>query len=135
MAWLWDFNGEGSSDEENPPSFDFASHGNNTITLTVTDADGDEDSLTKVINIVPPPPDADFGYNNSDDPTFSFVDLSVGFITGWFWDFGDGFDTTERYPEHTYVTNGIYTVTLIVSGPGGDDSQTRNVPVYDGAVP
>jgi len=106
------------------------------VSLAATNVGGTDTFHNNVVVEGPPPaPEADFGYNNSNDPMFSFVDLSVGNITGWFWDFGDGFDTTEQHPEHTYEFNGTYTVTLIVSGPGGDDVETRNVPVYDGADP
>ena len=33
-------------------------------------------------------------------------------ITSYSWDFGDGQTSTERSPSHSYLTNGIYTITL-----------------------
>ena len=38
-------------------------------------------------------------------------------ITHWFWDFGDGSNSTLQNPFHTYSANGAYTVSLTVSNP------------------
>jgi len=53
--------------------------------------------------------------------TVQFIDESTGDITSWLWDFGDGETSNERYPSHTYVNPGTYTVSLEVSGVGGSD--------------
>ncbi|MCX9076688.1 MAG: PKD domain-containing protein, partial [Candidatus Methanoperedens sp.] len=49
-----------------------------------------------------------------------FVDESVGTVTGWDWDFGDGSVSRDRNPSHTFEETGEYTVSLAVSGPGGE---------------
>ncbi len=49
----------------------------------------------------------------------SFTDRSIGEIDGRLWSFGDGATSSERNPEHTYVTAGPHTVSLAVVGPGG----------------
>ncbi len=54
VSWQWNFHDQGSSDLENPGSFDFGSYGNKTVTLTVTDADGDQDTIQKTINLEAP---------------------------------------------------------------------------------
>jgi len=51
--------------------------------------------------------------------TVSFVDESVGPVTGWTWDFGDEEASRLRHPAHKYAASGSYDVTLTVSGPGG----------------
>lgn len=44
------------------------------------------------------------------------------------WDFGDGNTSTDNSPEHTYATNGTYTVTLTVSDEcGNSKSSTATV--------
>ncbi|TAE53894.1 MAG: PKD domain-containing protein, partial [Bacteroidetes bacterium] len=50
-----------------------------------------------------------------------FTDLSTGTspATSWLWNFGDGSTSTQRDPVHTYVSNGSYTVTLIVGDVNG----------------
>jgi PKD repeat protein len=46
------------------------------------------------------------------------------------WDFGDGAGVSlEANPAYTFATPGTYTVTLIVSGPGGLASASLSVVV------
>jgi len=54
-----------------------------------------------------------------------FTDQSSGTINSWSWNFGDGSTSSERDPVHTYAQAGDYTVTLTVSGPGGNDIETQ----------
>ncbi|MGD0650215.1 MAG: fibronectin type III domain-containing protein [Verrucomicrobiia bacterium] len=56
----------------------------------------------------------------------TFTDTSTGTITNRHWDFGDSstLDTTATNLVRTYAA-GTYTVTLVVSGPGGDRTNTR----------
>ncbi len=55
-----------------------------------------------------------------------FLDMSVGQITAWSWDFGDGSSSTEQNPVHFYAENGSYQVCLTVSGtdPSGASCQS-----------
>ncbi|ETR70550.1 MAG: hypothetical protein OMM_03166 [Candidatus Magnetoglobus multicellularis str. Araruama] len=51
-------------------------------------------------------------------------------ITGWYWEFGDGFISDKQTPLHTYVLAdegdvSYYTVTLTVSGLGGSSTVTE----------
>ncbi len=72
--------------------------------------------------------EADFNYNArsidetgdlaANDPV-SFFDLSVGEVIDWHWDFGDGFDSNEIDPIHTYDAPGTYEVTLTVTDRTG----------------
>ena len=57
--------------------------------------------------------------------TVSFTDHSVGGITSWSWDFGDGATSTEQNPNHTYRTPGTYTVSLTVTGPAGSNTEEK----------
>jgi len=45
--------------------------------------------------------------------TVQFTDTSTN-ATAWEWNFGDGTNSTEQNPEHTYSTAGNYTVVLLV---------------------
>jgi PKD repeat protein len=58
----------------------------------------------------------------------SFKDQSVGKITAWRWDFGDGSSSTEQHPVHQYDKPGSYVVILDVSGP---DGTSRHSKVWD----
>lgn len=49
----------------------------------------------------------------------SFVDMSIGNITSYDWDFGDGSQAGESHPTHIYTARGVYTVTLTVTDDTG----------------
>jgi autotransporter-associated beta strand protein len=78
------------------------------------------------------PPSASFTANpiNGAAPLgVTFTDTSTGSITNLFWDFGDT-STTNTAPgagvPHTYAAVGMYTVTLIASGAGGDGTNIQS---------
>lgn len=58
----------------------------------------------------------------------AFKDLSVGRVTSWKWDFGDGQSSTDQHPFHAYAKPGNYVVILDVEGPGG---RSRRSKVWD----
>jgi hypothetical protein len=60
----------------------------------------------------------------------SFSDRSVGSITSWSWDFGDGTTSTLQNPTHTYTEEDKYTVSLTVLGPDGSDTFTLANPIW-----
>ncbi|MEO6391451.1 MAG: PKD domain-containing protein [Pyrinomonadaceae bacterium] len=55
----------------------------------------------------------------------AFQDRSVGKITTWKWDFGDGATSTEQHPQHTYKEAGRYVVTLYIEGPDGKSRRAK----------
>jgi hypothetical protein len=55
----------------------------------------------------------------------AFKDESIGEITGWRWDFGDGSTSVEQHPQHAYPRAGDFVVTLEVSGPAGTSRHQR----------
>jgi hypothetical protein len=60
--------------------------------------------------------------------SIGFTDRSTGKITSWRWDFGDGKNSTERHPVHTYAQGGEYIVILDIEGP---DGKARRAKVWD----
>ncbi len=57
--------------------------------------------------------------------TVSFHDISTGNPERWLWQFGDGATSTEQNPVHTYVYNGVYTVTLTSDTPAGESVMVK----------
>lgn len=55
----------------------------------------------------------------------AFNNTSSGIINSVLWDFGDGNTSTALNPTHTYVTAGLWTVTLTTTGPGGSSVDTK----------
>jgi hypothetical protein len=60
-----------------------------------------------------------------------FHDASVGKISSWHWNFGDGTESTEQNPVHAYARAGEFTVILDVEGPAG---KSRSIKVWEAAV-
>jgi PKD repeat protein len=59
--------------------------------------------------------------------TIQFTDKSTGEITSWAWDFeNDGIvDSTEQNPDHTYRTNGNYTISLTITTADCQDTEIK----------
>lgn len=55
----------------------------------------------------------------------AFEDRTLGNVTAWRWEFGDGKTSTDRHPLHAYEKAGEYVVTLHVEGPEGKDRRTK----------
>jgi len=73
----------------------------------------------------------------ADEPplTVRFTDRStVEGASAWFWDFGDGSTSTEQNPEHTYTQEGIFDVTLSVTGARGSIERTKRGLIRVGRV-
>lgn len=51
--------------------------------------------------------------------------------TAWNWDFGDGLNSTNQNPVHTYSSEGIYTVNLIVSNANKTASKMSTITVME----
>lgn len=51
--------------------------------------------------------------------------MSVGNITKWLWDFGDGYTSIEQNPVHIYTEAAVYDVTLTITSIGSNDVTSR----------
>ncbi len=134
VSYEWDF-GDGNTSTEVSPTHVYASADVYTVTLKATSAEGKSASLSKTIDIQAPVT-AGFTYqvDASDYKTYHFMDASVGAVM-LLWEFGDGFQFTGMNPKHTYVQDGIYTVTLTAySVTGKMDVETAQLTVAQGFV-
>lgn len=112
------------SDSSTTQSLSVAPLQTTTYSVTLTDSMGCSGSAEIIVQ-VNPVPFADF----SGSPSEGCVPASVHFTnlgsTGdLFWQFGDGATSTQINPSHQYNSNGIFTVTLIVSEAGCADTLT-----------
>jgi len=60
-----------------------------------------------------------------DEGMVSFHDESIGNITSWNWDFGDGTTSNKRNPIHEFGPGVRKMITLKVTGPKGSSKRTR----------
>ncbi len=78
------------------------------------------------------PPVANFTENNNNGVgplNVQFTDQSIGDITSWLWNFGDGGNSTQQNPTYTYNTPGTYNVTLTVTNSAGNNTTTSKINV------
>jgi PKD repeat protein len=88
-------------------------------------------SFGGVVKTVPPPPVACFKptpVSGKVPLVVQVSDCSTGAITSWGWNFGDGSSSNVQHPApHQFSNPGIYTITLITTGPGGSNSVSFSV--------
>lgn len=87
-----------------------------------------EDSIDVEVN---PLPVASFGLNQSNR-YFTFQNQSQ-FANSYLWDFGDGNNSTDKDPAHTYSQNGNYTITLKAINACGEDDSSISIQLGDPA--
>jgi agmatine deiminase len=110
----------------------------NTYFVTVTDANFCSDESSVIVNTNDAPPVANFTADvtqGCDEMIVQFTDLSSNNPTSWSWDFGDGNDSNEQNPQHTYTSHGIYTVSLSVSNDDGGSDIEFNEYILVGETP
>lgn len=140
-SYLWDF-GDGNSGSGASVSHTYQDAGYFDVTLIVNSSFGCADtlalhhllfvdSLVPQFDLAPPIGCIPLPVNFTDE---SWSDTT---ITGWNWTFGDGGNSLAQHPGHTYVTPGIYPVTLVVNSAAGcSDSVTYDsVLVFDTQPP
>lgn len=126
-SWSWDF-GDGSRSSQRHPTHLYDEGGTFHVVLTVTRGSETSSAEADVV-IAEPPPDARFSVSTTAGDaalTVRFTDRSLGNITRWEWDFGDGSPfVEERHPTHVYQRPGVYTVRFRVTSAGGVDTIVR----------
>ena len=96
-------------------------------TLTPTPVPATTSTPTPTPTPVPPAASFSVDVESGSAPiTVSFDNTFDGPTTSMEWDFGDGATSTEQNPDHIYTIAGVYTVQLIVSGPGGSDTVAKS---------
>jgi PKD repeat protein len=137
-AWSWDF-GDGEASTLQNPSHQYAAAGSYSVSLTASNAGGSSTATKNgYITVSTPPPVANFTGTPTTGTaplTVQFADTSTGAPTAWSWDFGDGEASTLQNPSHEYAAAGSYSVSLMITGPGGSDSETKAGYIAVEAVP
>jgi PKD repeat protein len=115
--FAWDF-GDGATSNEEDPTHLYAGFGLYNVTLGITTENGCTSAKTLEVLVSDPSMNClalFFPVIDSLNPLqVYFQDLSVGPITEWLYDFGDGNTSTEQNPVHLYAEEAIYEVSLTV---------------------
>lgn len=127
--YLWDF-GDGNASMEESPIHWYTNAGTYKVTLTATSA-GKLNSKSIKVDITHLAPVAGFTMDKAEakvNETISFTNTTVNAST-YAWDFGDGNTSTEENPKHAYLSAGNYTVSLVATGDGGEQTVSENIDI------
>lgn len=84
-----------------------------TYSVAVVDSDGCSLSLSFIVHDIPGP-HACFTFNTANEKKVTFINCTSQDMVNWYWSFGDGGNSTEWQPTHTYEETGAYPVVLTV---------------------
>jgi PKD repeat protein len=117
VEYAWDF-GDGTTSAEENPVHQYNDYGVYTVTLAITTESGCSSDISFDVEVF------DMGMYcqalfvpeiDEENPLLvHFNDLSIGNVTGWDWDFGDGETSNEQNPDHLYTEHDVYLVTLVI---------------------
>jgi len=101
--------------------------GNHTIKATSFDNGGASTSDEVTVEVIEGEYTAFTASPTSGDVplTVNFTDQSTNNPTSWLWDFGDGNNSSEQSPSHTYNDMGQYDVSLTTTNQSGSDTETK----------
>lgn len=118
-TYLWDF-GDGNTSTAKEPTHAYERDGDYTVTLQATNGCGTSSKTEYIwVQDAVATCNAKFDFVVSGD-TVNFTDLSWGNPASWFWDFGDGFTSNKKNPEHVFSNDGIYFVCLSIFNDSTD---------------
>jgi PKD repeat protein len=149
LSYSWDFGDGNTSTDQNPthtfaapppaarPLFEAVTPTAITVTVTVTHSNTLSDSETVVVtvtfseNLPPVITDVSATPSSGDVPLAVYFSITANDPEGgdlsYFWDFGDGNNSAEEDPSHTYTSSGNYNVTVTVTD--GESSSTEDTSI------
>jgi PGF-pre-PGF domain-containing protein len=126
-SWLWDF-GDGSNSTDQNPAHTYVAAGTYNVSLNASNFAGSNVSTQLSYITAAVIPVANFSANVTSGAvplSVNFTDSSTNTPTSWLWNFGDGSNSTDQNPAHTYVAAGTYNVSLNASNVGGSNVSTQ----------
>jgi gliding motility-associated-like protein len=124
-SYDWEFGDGDTSSVFQPGVHVYETWGTYTIFLTAS-SEWCEDTISRTVVIEPPLPIADFDtlVEGCAPVSIQFSNASE-YAVSYLWEFGDGATSSAENPFYSYQFPGVYSITLTVTGPGGQtDSKT-----------
>lgn len=134
-SWFWRF-GDGSTSNKPNPSHVYAKAGYYLISLAVRDTvKGCTDYKADFIQVGTVQCKANFEYTvDMTDNKLSLFDKSLGDLTKYYWQFGDGVSAIDKDPVHTYGNAGLYNVSLIAANADASCRDMIAQPIQVGTI-
>lgn len=140
LQYQWDFGVPGISTDTSSavlPTYTYPDTGTFLVRLVANKSNGVQpcsDTTYAYVKIYPTFR-ADFMTANvCQDSSARFTDASLsswGTVNQWSWNFGDGNNSTQTSPSHSYNSSGNYTVTLVSGNSVGcRDTVSKNITIY-----
>jgi PKD repeat protein/spore germination protein YaaH len=128
INFLWDF-GNGTTSTDINPTVYYTNNGTYTVTLTAYNGSL-SDQTTQTINVnLSSPPAPNFTTSSPTiypNTTIYFTNSSQNANT-YYWNFGDGNNSSDTNPWHAYSSIGTFTVTLTASNSICPDSSVTQI--------
>ena len=142
VNWTWNFDDVTPLSFKPNPQHSYVGGKIYNVTLTVKDDEGASNSITKKITVTNNPPIAEFVYSlvgGSKHVRFDASNSSDlnGTIVSYFWEFGDGKNSTDMIVGHDYEQDyTTYKVNLTVTDSAGlNNTISKNVIIGDVTSP
>lgn len=132
--WIWNYGDTSLNDTltGGPFTHTYNATGAYDVFLKVTDSNGCSDSVFNEKAIQVTNPRALFGVDGNTycaGSTVQFLDSSKGISVDYYWKFGDGDTSVNPAPEHIYLNEGVYDVSLKITDKYGC-ADSLNKPKY-----
>ncbi len=133
-TYNWDF-GDGNFDVGQSTSHTYSSNGNYLVKLTVIDSVNSFvclDTFTQLISVQNTPCTFNTSFSdsiNGTNVTFQSTTVGVSTTATYAWDFGDGNNGAGQQVSHTYNSQGLFNVKLVISDSTCQDSATRLISI------
>ena len=114
---IWNF-GDGGNSIINNPQHIYYAEGYYDVTIYAKSVDGCKDTLERLEYIQFQYPTANFTSNiqgicPNDQVQFSNISDGIGITSAW--DFGDGSQSVQINPSHSFTANGLFDISLLIT--------------------
>lgn len=144
LTYFWDFGDLSIPQTDYQPGYQYGSDSLYNVQLIATSEEFCDDTVNQIIAVHPLPivgfiADAVCHFSTSvfDDTSSINTQNSNALLSSYSWDFGDGSSSTSTDPQHNYLNDQTYNVTLEIESNQGCVSQltkqviVNSVPVAD----
>ncbi len=129
-SYLWEFGDGDTSQVKDPNSHVFETYGFYDIELT-TFNEYCSDSVIKRVQILPPPPVAEFEPDSIGCPPLEIQFFNKSeHADSYIWDFDDGTFSTEPSPKHIFYQQKEHHVKLAAFGMSGSDTVEHIIDIH-----